>query len=172
MSDEQTVYIGIDPGLSGALAAIYPGGAVEVHDVPTLDVGRNGKVRREYNTWAMGGLLMGVESPPGGRRRLAIIEAVHAMPGQGVRSMFTLGYGLGVWEGLLAGHGIRYERVTPQRWKRALMDGMGKDKDAARLVAMRLFPELADQLKRKKDDGRAEALLLAEFGRRVARAGE
>jgi crossover junction endodeoxyribonuclease RuvC len=81
--------------------------------------------------------------------------------------MFTMGRGLGTWEGVLAGLGIPYELVTPQRWKKALMDGMGKDKDASRLQAIRLFPAIAGQLARKKDDGRADALLIAEYGRRT-----
>ena len=88
------------------------------------------------------------------------------MPGQGVRSMFTMGYGVGVWTGLLVGLLLPYNRVTPQRWKKLMMDGIAaKDKDASRHRAQQLFP-LAD-LRLKKHDGRAEALLIAEYGHRT-----
>jgi crossover junction endodeoxyribonuclease RuvC len=83
------------------------------------------------------------------------------MPGQGVRSMFTCGLGLGVWLGVLAALKLPYTRVRSSVWKRAL--GLGKDKEQARLKAMQLFPTAS--LRHKKDHGRAEALLLAWYGR-------
>lgn len=161
------IYLGVDPGLDGALAACEPGSVdfVTLFDTPTLTVQGKG-AKREYDVHAMARALRGYAAyGPGGVT--ALVELVHAMPGQGVRSMFSMGRGIGVWEGLLAGLGIPYAFVTPQRWKRALMDGMGKDKDAARLTAMRLFPSIAGSFARKKDDGRAEALLIAEYARRT-----
>jgi hypothetical protein len=71
--------------------------------------------------------------------------------------MFTCGLGMGVWLGVLATLALPPTRVQPQIWKRAL--GLGKDKEQARLRAMQLFPQ-AD-LRRKRDHGRAEAILLA-----------
>jgi crossover junction endodeoxyribonuclease RuvC len=68
--------------------------------------------------------------------------------------------------GLLAALQIAYTTVRPAIWKRAL--GLGKDKEAARLRAMQLFP--AADLRRKKDHGRAEALLLAWWGRQYGQA--
>lgn len=99
------------------------------------------------------------------------IEKVHSMPGQGVASTFCFGEGYGVWLGILAALGIRHELITPQSWKKSLMDGQLKDKDASRLVAMRLFPEAGNQLQLKKHHGRADALLIAEFVRRKAVSG-
>lgn len=155
--------IGIDPGLDGAVA--WRSGVdntVTVADTPTLTVqGASGK-RREYNLVVMRGLLKGMTFD--GTK--AYIELVHAMPGQGVRSMFTMGYGSGAWEGLLAGLGIPYERVTPQRWKKLMLADQGKDKDAARFKAIQLFPDHAHLFARNKDDGRADATLIAEYGRR------
>jgi crossover junction endodeoxyribonuclease RuvC len=55
--------------------------------------------------------------------------------------------------------------VTPQRWKKTMLDGQGKDKDAARFKAQALFPQI--ELHLKKHDGRADALLIAEFARRT-----
>jgi len=82
------------------------------------------------------------------------------MPGQGVRSMFTIGVGHGLFLGILAAVGLPYTRVRPAIWKRTL--GLGKDKEASRLRAQQLYP--GADLRRKKDHGRAEALLLAWYG--------
>lgn len=161
------IYLGIDPGLDGALAILddrRADGACRVEDTPTLTVVSPRGRKREYDLAAFTRVLAPFAWRPSHVR--AVIEHVHAMPDQGVRSMFTMGYGVGVWHALLAAFGIRYETVTPQRWKRALMDGMGREKDASRLVAMRLFPAVAAQLARTKDHGRADALLIAEYGRR------
>lgn len=117
------------------------------------------KMKRRYQVPAMAELLRGNVS-------FVIIENVHSMPGQGVASSFSFGYGLGLWVGIVVALEIPYEMVTPQRWKGVMMNGQGKEKDAARYRAQQLFPTIADQLARKKDDGRAEALLIAEYGRR------
>lgn len=157
------IVIGIDPGLDGAMAVIGAIGDVQVFDTPTLViVSKNGN-RREYDLGLMAQRLMVYSD----LTVQVFLEQVHAMPGQGVRSMFTMGYGSGAWEGLLAMAGFPVTRVAPQRWKKALLADMGKDKDASRFRAMQLFPAVATQLQRKKDDGRAEALLIAEYGRRL-----
>jgi crossover junction endodeoxyribonuclease RuvC len=101
----------------------------------------------------------------GGPLHIAI-EHVGAMPGQGLTSTFRFGMGYGIWLGLVAGLGHPYTLVRPQIWKPKMMGGRGRDKSAARLRAIELFPAMADQLARVKDDGRAEALLLCEWLRR------
>jgi crossover junction endodeoxyribonuclease RuvC len=87
------------------------------------------------------------------------------MPGQGTRSMFTTGYGYGLWIGLLTTLRFPYTPIRPGIWKRSL--ALGKDKEASRLRAMQLYPGAA--LRRKRDHGRAEALLLASYGLRWQR---
>ena len=162
------IYIGIDPGLSGAVGVInesLPETLVTVHDTPTLEVDSSGKVRNKYNTAAMALLLEPFSHPQ--HDVLVILEAVHSMPKQGVASSFTFGEGLGMWKGIISAFGLTLEMPSPQRWKKAIMADMGKDKDASRYKAIQLFPSIASQLGRKKDDGRAEALLLAEYGRRL-----
>jgi hypothetical protein len=89
------------------------------------------------------------------------------MPKQGVASSFCFGEGKGMWEGIIAAYAMAVELVSPQRWKKEMMADQGKDKSAARFKAMALFPSLADQLKLVKHDGRAEALLMAEYARRL-----
>lgn len=83
------------------------------------------------------------------------------MPGQGVTSMFNFGQGYGVIKGVLAGIGVPYKDATPQKWKKAC-GLIGSDKDAARLLAIELFPDA--ELHLKKHGGRADALLIAKFG--------
>lgn len=156
-------YVGIDPGLNGAVAFIYEDGSVAVQDMPTMEVAGDGKVRNKYNTNAMA-LMLRCFDPSDTR---VILEAVHSMPKQGVASSFTFGEGLGMWKGIIAAFGYPLEMVTPQRWKKAMLADQGKYKDASRYKAIQLFPSLTEQLKRVKDDGRAEALLMAEYGRRL-----
>lgn len=143
-------WIGIDPGQSGAVAVIFRDGQM-VEDWPGCPAGAAELMlnwRTEFNV------------------ELAALESVHAMPGQGVKSMFTFGRNLGAWEGLLAALHISYVMPTPQQWQRGLvMPSDGADPKARSLaVARRLFPD-AD-LSRKKDHGRADALLLAWWARK------
>jgi len=164
------IYIGIDPGLSGAVGVIDEGAGnalpkLFVYDTPTALV-EGETTKRKYLGRAMALLL----KPFADRSDvLAVLENVHAMPKQGVSSSFNFGEGKGRWEGILDAYAIPYESVSPQRWKKAIMADQGKEKSAARFKAMSLFPELADYFKLVKHDGRAESLLMAEYGRRLRR---
>lgn len=159
-----TVFIGIDPGLDGAVACICDDGYASVEDTPTMNVGRGKVTKRVYDSQGMVARLIAI---PWDSAHV-VIEDVHSMPGQGVASTFTFGVGFGTWLGILAALKLPYDRVPPQRWKRAMLDGMGQGKDASRVRALQLFPWMASDLARKKDDGRAEALLMAEYARRTA----
>lgn len=156
------IYIGIDPGLSGAVGVLIPNEGVMVYDTPTAVV-EGEKTKRRYLFGSMAALLR----PYIGKDVLAVLENVHSMPKQGVASSFCFGEGKGVWEGILAAFEIPTELVSPQRWKKEIMADQGKEKSAARFKAMALFPSLADQLKLVKHDGRAEALLMAVYGQRL-----
>lgn len=156
------IYIGIDPGLSGAVAVLNGEGAVCcIHDTPTLTV-EGEKTKRKYNVPAMAALLEGIHDGV-----LVVLENVHSMPKQGVASSFTFGMGLGLWMGIIGAFQLPLEMPSPQRWKKEMLADQGKEKDASRFKAIQLFPSVADQLNRVKDDGRAEALLMAEYGRRL-----
>ena len=157
------LYIGIDPGLDGAAVAVTDFGEIlAVLDTPTLAVGKGKRVHDEQ---AMANWLIAWGCDLDGPARVAI-EAVHAMPKQGVASTFTFGMGYGLWRGLLVGLGLSYDLVTPQKWKAAMMHGQPKEKDASRVVALRLWPQSADCFRLKKHAGRADAALLAEYRRR------
>jgi crossover junction endodeoxyribonuclease RuvC len=165
MSKNEKVFVGIDPGLDGAVC-IRKNGDIEFYDTPTFTVEqkKGGKIKkkREFGTVAMAEFLQFTNSS----NVIVALEQISAMPGQGVTSMFQLGKGYGIWLGILAAYNLSYELVRPQAWKKELMAGMGKEKDASRVVACRLFPRIAKALSRKKDHGRADALLLSEFIRR------
>jgi crossover junction endodeoxyribonuclease RuvC len=155
-------FIGIDPGVNGAVAVLTEDHA-KVFDIPTFWVTKGQKRRQAYDLPAFFTLLA----------RLTVsgvvavtVEDVHAMPGQGVTSMFSMGYGVGLIHGHLTALRIPFELVTPQRWKKEMLAGVAtKDKKAAYVKASRLFPHI--DLGRRSDQGRAEALLIAEYGRRT-----
>lgn len=152
--------IGIDVGLSGALAAINADGLVGVSEMPTMAKGAGtGRVKREVNAAALAGILKGLCD---GQRDevLIVIERVASMPGQGVASMLSLGDSLGCVRGVVAALGLSLAWVTARQWKRHY--GLGADKELARARAIELCPRV--NLSRKKDHGLAEAILIARFG--------
>lgn len=140
--------LGCDPGKTGALAQVGPGEALVI-DMPE-NVADLADWMEKYN------------SP-------CYIEKQQAMPKQGVSSTFTTGFGYGQLIGILAALRIPYHEVSPAVWKRA-MGLQGKDKSASRALARSLFPTA--ELHRVKDHGRAEALLIAEYGRRLEGKGQ
>ena len=155
-----TVYVGIDPGLSGAVAFIGEDGALAVVDTPVAVVKGT---RRVYLVGSMAGLLrVGAD-----HTHVAALESGIPMPRQASNTTYLMGKGGGLWEGMLAMAGIPYDLVTPQKWKKTLGIPSGSDKGASRALASQLFPAQADLFARVKDDGRAEAALLAEYRRRI-----
>ena len=143
------IYIGIDPGKSGAMAVIF-GGMDETVLVPFDE--------QEYTN-----ILRNLAGQP----MKACLEHVGAMPGQGVTSMFNFGQNFGYIKGLLEAFQIPYELVRPQKWKKEF--SITGDKNSSIEVCKRLFPGVVLQRTercRKDDDGLAEALLIAEYARR------
>jgi crossover junction endodeoxyribonuclease RuvC len=147
---KERAWIGIDPGRTGAAALIHQDGCI-VADWPGCPAGAADLLtawRFEYEI------------------DLVALERVHAMPKQGVASTFTFGQNFGQWEGIIAALSLPCLQPTPQDWQKGLIrKSDGADAKARALsVARRLFPD-AD-LSRKKDHGRADALLLAWWARR------
>lgn len=152
--------IGIDPGASGAIAILEANGKfVQVFDMPAVEVTVGGKLKRRVSPEMLAAELK-LYANQGAR---ACIEQVGAMPGQGVSSMFAFGESFGLAKGVLAGLGIPVTTVTPGKWKKALQLNSGKD--GSRAKAAQLWPLNAGEFKRVKDDGRAEAALIAEWAR-------
>lgn len=155
--------LGIDPGLDGGLGILTPDGQVVAQGRMPVLPGE----RREID------LLSLVEILRFWRPEFAVLELVHAMPKQGVRSMFSFGRSTGQVEGVLVALGIPFERVTPQRWKGAVLNGTARDKSAAIAYVRRRWPDaelMGSARCRVPHDGIAEALCLAEFGRRLLAA--
>jgi hypothetical protein len=143
-----TIIIGVDPGKSGAIAVLDDGALRDVGDMPV--VGATISAARLSDMCSRWLPLDYV---------LAVVEDVHAMPKQGVSSTFAFGRSLGVIEGALGALSIPTHYVSPARWKRDLR--LGKDKGESRRRAIELWPDRADWFARVKDDGRAEAALIA-----------
>lgn len=169
--------IGIDPGLNGGIAAISPL-EYEVYDIPTLEI-ITGRVRnkktglmrdKKQNRYNIAAIIKILTLLKGAADKLNYpvevwVENVHAMPDQGVTSMFNMGVGFGILQTIPICLGIPLNFVSPVTWKKKIMEGQGKRKDAAVYRAQQLFPnaELVTPRGRKLD-GRAEALLIAHYG--------
>lgn len=152
-----TSVLAIDPGLSGAMAW-YDGHDLEVVDLP---------VTREKKKTRLDIAAFALSSSSRMFAHNALIEKVGSMPMQGLGSAFNFGFTTGAIHGVLAANGFTIHTVTPPQWKFGvgLNAVPGQDlkarKNASRAKAIELFPQYADLFARVKDDGRAEAALMA-----------
>jgi crossover junction endodeoxyribonuclease RuvC len=146
--------IAFDPGQKGGIA-IRSQGITTAHPMPLA-----GKIL----DLPLIANLIRLHSPS-----IAVIEKVGAMPGQGVTSTFTFGMGYGQLQGLLAGLGIPFELVTPQAWKKLVLAGTPKDKDAAIAYCRRAFPDVPLIMPRCRTphDGIADSLCILQYGIRT-----
>jgi len=153
--------IGIDPGVSGAVAFLSDRlELLEVVDMPTMTNGKKQQIN-PYELRTLISLRLVKFVPKGIELEKAYLEQVSAMPKQGVSSTFGFGVSFGIIQGVLAGLSLPVVLVTPAVWKRRAKL-IGKEKDQARTLAQRLYPSA--ELGRKKDIGRADAILIARFG--------
>jgi len=170
----KNLILGIDPGFSGALALIDRNSdrLITLDDMPTI--------QQEYKQRGKTKSKQKLDTPKlvwyfrkyGVHIEFAVVEKVHAFTyvnkygetrGQGAASSFKFGFGAGVIEGVLSAFSIRIVYLEPSVWK-ALM-GLSRDKNKSRELAVKKFPEYAELFKLKKHDGRAEAALIAWFGK-------
>lgn len=175
------IHIGIDPGIAGAVCELdSTTRTVRFFDTPIVQVKSGKTMKNMLNIPECVALLRALSE--GGNVK-ATIEKVSPMPGMpgrsfaaanpgkpqgmGVTSAFSFGKGYGIWLGILSALAIPFEEAHPLTWKKTMMADMGKEKDASRVKAMQLYPATASGLTLKKHHGRADALLLAEFGRRT-----
>lgn len=149
------IVIGVDPGISGAIAFMYWGGdLIKVIDMPLLKEGKHNHVDAAALANEIHDVIKGHEL------YMAQVEAVHSMPNQGVASTFKFGRSYGTILGVLGAMDVPIRHVSPQKWKKH-HDLVGKEKDASRQLAISLYPEAP--LSRKKDHGRADAILISLF---------
>ena len=158
--------LGVDPGANGALALLDGvTDTLEVFDMPTITVERTGRTpsghARKHHAISEAHLAQLVREL---RPDVAWVERVHAMPKQGVSSSFAFGLAYGLIRGVLATLPVPVFLVTPTECKKEFR--IGADKQQARVLATQMFPLNAKAFSRIRDDGRAEAALLAVFGMR------
>jgi crossover junction endodeoxyribonuclease RuvC len=149
--------LGIDPGLDGALVVYALGRIVEQRC--TRDLCPDGYVPEQ-----MDGLVGQWCSDHG--VTVAVLERVASRPGQGVASMFKLGYGVGLWRGILAGRVQTVIEPTPQAWQKVVLrdiPGEGKARAVARAAQVAGL-DLTPGRRRKPHDGLADATCLAIYG--------
>lgn len=160
------IFIGIDPGLNGAIAFFdRDKGTLFIYDMPTVEVVRNNKQKKEISaqlTVSMFTTFMSEFFSLSKNNITAILERVGGMPGQGVSSVFSFGRSVGIIEGILASYEIQTTIVSPQKWQKKVNVRGGKDGNRQR--AVELFPAYAHYFTLKKHDGRADAALMSWYG--------
>ena len=141
--------IGIDPGKNGAIAWITDG-------KPCVD--KMPDTLKDLWEIITGITYQIIKTGGSGHTCKAYIEAVHSSPQMGVVSAFTFGQGFGHLEMALTAAGIPFERVTPQKWQKAMGCLTKGDKNVSKRRAQELFPQM------KITHATADALLIAEYG--------
>lgn len=164
------VIVGIDPGLDGGIAGIDEKGSVLFIRVMPSKEWKRGK--RDVDAAELGRMLdrTNGERFDEGEPNLVVVEKVGSMPKQGIVGAFTFGKGYGKVLGIVEYFGIPLEQPTPQRWKKVVLAGTAKDKEAAVAYVRNRFPNLnlfRTNKCRKPHHGMADAVCLAEFGRRL-----
>lgn len=158
----RTTFIGIDPGKQGAIAFIdtQDGERLFLHDIPLLPNG-DINVRSIYS-------FLKMREP---EESICFIEKAQPMPKQGVKGVFTYGCGYGCLLAILQIWGFPYQEIPSSKWKKHF--SLSKDKGESIVKCLELFPTLIKDNfytpRGRMKDGRAEALLLAEYCRRKAR---
>jgi len=142
--------IGIDPGASGGIAWTHEDG-MRVENMPDTIQGVWELLSHIVNDSAM--IYRHTEFK-------AYLEQVHSSPQMGVCSAFKFGNGFGHLEMALTAAGIPFERVSPQKWQKAMGCMTKGDKNVSKRRAQELFPGV------KVTHAIADALLIAEFGQR------
>lgn len=155
--------LGIDPGLKGALVIrdSDTNKLLEIKDMPVVKDAK-GRVQLDIVHLSM---WIGMRCS---EIDVAILEDVHTMPKDGKASAGKFMHQKGALEGVLASHFIDTLKVKPEVWK--VIMGLGNDKKRALSMASATFPDHKEYFKRAKDDGRAEAALLALFGDKLIAA--
>ena len=133
-------FIGIDPGKSGGIAIIEEDGAF------TIKMPETEKDLFEYLR-------------DNAHNAFCLIEQVHAMPGQGVTSMFNFGMSYGALRMAIIAAEIPFQTVTPQRWQKALQCLTKGDKNVSKRRAQEIFPDI------KVTHAIADALLIAYYAK-------
>ena len=150
--------IGIDPGLSGAIAILEDSKIKELFDMPVMPDGKKNK--RQLNSALLVKLIK--DNIQNLEDTVMVVEQVNAMPGQGVTSMFNFGQTFGAIKGICAALGLPIFFVRPAKWKKHF-ELINSSKDASRTKAIEMYPSISEQLAKKKDVNKSDAILIARF---------
>ena len=150
--------IGIDPGLSGAIAVLKNNKVLGIFDMPTMSEGKKNK--KQLNSAQLVNLLK--ENIVENEDVSVVVEQVNAMPGQGVTSMFNFGQTFGAIKGICATLNLPIYFVRPSKWKKHF-ELINSSKDASRTKAIEMYPTFADRLSKKKDVNKSDAILIARY---------
>ncbi len=165
MNNDEITYLGIDNGVSGALAFYKPATLTLISvPMPTVKAKKGKGFKTEYD---LPQILAIIRQFP--HIRFAVLEKAQAYPRQGSVSNFSIGKGYGLMEGMLASLGIPYQVVHPKTWQKKMFEGMPHDdtKQASILTAQRLFPGVSFKASDKSTilhNGMTDAALMAHFG--------
>ena len=150
--------IGIDPGLSGGIAVLENNQVLSIFDMPVMSEGKKNK--RQLNSAQLVTLIK--ENIKSSEDVAVIVEQVNAMPGQGVTSMFNFGQTFGAIKGVCAALRLPIFFVRPSKWKKHF-ELINSSKDSSRTKAIEMYPALSNQLAKKKDVNKSDAILIARF---------
>ena len=150
--------IGIDPGLSGAIAIIENNTVLGIFDMPVMAEGKKNK--RQLNSAQLVNIIK--EYVKKEEEIVVVVEQVNAMPGQGVTSMFNFGQTFGAIKGISATLKLPIFFVRPSKWKKHF-ELINSSKDASRTKVIEMYPSFADKLSKKKDVNKSDAILIARF---------
>ena len=152
------IIIGIDPGLSGAIAILENNKVLNIFDMPVMSEGKKNK--RQLNSALLVNIIR--ENIEKNDEVTVIVEQVNAMPGQGVTSMFNFGQTFGAIKGICAALGLPIFFVRPAKWKKHF-ELINSSKDASRTKVIEMYPSISNQLSKKKDVNKSDAILIARF---------
>ena len=150
--------IGIDPGLSGGIAILDDLKIFDIYDMPIMSEGKKNK--NQLNSAQLVNIIKKNLIP--NVDTFLIVEQVSAMPGQGVTSMFNFGQTFGAIKGLCAALELPIYFVRPSKWKKHF-ELINSSKDASRTKVIEMYPKLSNQLTKKKDVNKSDAILIARF---------
>ena len=150
--------IGIDPGLSGAIAILDNNKVVGIYDMPVMAEGKKNK--RQLNSAQLVNIIK--DNINTKEEITVVVEQVNAMPGQGVTSMFNFGQTFGAIKGVCAALNLSIFFVRPSKWKRHF-ELINSSKDSSRTKVIEMYPSLSRQLSKKKDVNKSDAILIARF---------
>ena len=150
--------LGIDPGLSGAIAILEKKKVLSLFDMPVMAEGKKNK--KQLNSAQLVDIIR--ENSIGDDEIVVVVEQVNAMPGQGVTSMFNFGQTFGAIKGVCAALNLPIFFVRPSKWKK-YFELINSSKDSSRTKVIEMYPSLSSQLSKKKDVNKSDAILIARY---------